>query len=382
MQESKTTVVLRNSLRLHRNELLSEGHKILLYLDDAHLRDHPFTGLVQTQTQFNQVKERKFKSFETLLLKKGYDVKIIKSTGSISSPNIQADLPDGAYEQDDLRNFEVEYCLDHNYLLKRSEVLNSFTARMPFSKFRKLFEAKAYSFQRSETKPQVQTEALNYLRNYFSNKYASTYFETRNQLLGDNFSTGFSKYLNLGELHPLDILESLAFYEKEHGQNKSTSWIRFELLWREYFHFLYLKHQNDFFNFGGLSSYDTKALTPISVREYLDSFHNPLIIAMNKELMDFGTLSNRSRQIYASFLVHNTELDWRYGAWFFQIFLKDFDLSSNWGNWLYMAGVGTDSRGPRFFKITKQMQQYDPELQYLQYFGELSESIWKEIDNT
>ena len=33
--------------------------------------------------------------------------------------------------------------------------------------------------------------------------------------------------------------------------------------------------------------------------------------------------------------------------------LIDFDLSSNWGNWQYLAGVGVDPRGHRQFDLAK-----------------------------
>ncbi len=382
MQESKIPVVLRNSLRLHKNILINKQREIYLYLDNSHLINHPFTELEDSSHSFNRVKIDKFYAFEKLLVENEYKVKVIYSKEEIPSTDIHADLPDGSYERDDLKSFNVDYTLDHNYLLKRAEVMQFVTEKMPFSSFRKLFENKAFSYKKGNDEELPRTEAKNYLSQYFKGHSASTYFKTRNQLLGENFSTGFSQYLNLGELHPQDILESLAVYEKVNGQNKSTYWIRFELLWREYFHFLYLKHEEDFFMSEGLNSINNTKLPLISISQYLVKFDNPLLMAMNKELMIHGTLSNRSRQIYASYLVHNTDLDWRYGAWFFQLFLKDYDIASNWGNWLYMAGVGTDARGPRFFKITKQMQQYDPELHYLKHFGKLTNSIWADIDNT
>jgi deoxyribodipyrimidine photo-lyase len=34
-------------------------------------------------------------------------------------------------------------------------------------------------------------------------------------------------------------------------------------------------------------------------------------------------------------------------------------VASNWGNWAYLAGVGNDPRGNRYFDIEKQARQYD-----------------------
>ena len=52
-------------------------------------------------------------------------------------------------------------------------------------------------------------------------------------------------------------------------------------------------------------------------------------------------MSNRGRQNVASYLVHDLNLDWRLGAGYFEAQLIDYDPASNWGNWAYIAGVGT-----------------------------------------
>ena len=70
-------------------------------------------------------------------------------------------------------------------------------------------------------------------------------------------------------------------------------------------------------------------------------------------------MSNRGRQIAASCLIHELDLDWRYGAAFFERHLIDYDVGSNYGNWQYIAGVGSDPRGGRHFNLEKQAAQYD-----------------------
>ena len=79
-----------------------------------------------------------------------------------------------------------------------------------------------------------------------------------------------------------------------------------------------------------------------------------------------GYMSNRGRQIVASCLVNELALDWRYGAAYFQQQLLDYDVASNWGNWQYIAGVGADPRGGRFFNIHKQTQLYDAKGVFIQ----------------
>jgi deoxyribodipyrimidine photo-lyase len=77
------------------------------------------------------------------------------------------------------------------------------------------------------------------------------------------------------------------------------------------------------------------------------------------ELKHTGFMSNRGRQNVASYLCNDLKLDWRYGAAYFEQQLIDYDVCSNWGNWAYLAGVGNDPRGNRYFNIEKQANDYD-----------------------
>ena len=56
------------------------------------------------------------------------------------------------------------------------------------------------------------------------------------------------------------------------------------------------------------------------------------------------------------------------GAEWFESLLVDYDVCSNWGNWNYAAGVGTDPRGFRYFNLLKRSQDYDPEGQYVKHW--------------
>ena len=48
------------------------------------------------------------------------------------------------------------------------------------------------------------------------------------------------------------------------------------------------------------------------------------------------------------------------GAEWFESQLVDYDPCSNYGNWLYVAGVGNDPRENRYFNIISQARSYDP----------------------
>jgi deoxyribodipyrimidine photo-lyase len=59
----------------------------------------------------------------------------------------------------------------------------------------------------------------------------------------------------------------------------------------------------------------------------------PFVDANMRELNATGWMSNRGRQNVASFLAKDMEIDWRWGAEYFEAMLIDFDVTSNWGNW-------------------------------------------------
>jgi deoxyribodipyrimidine photo-lyase len=63
--------------------------------------------------------------------------------------------------------------------------------------------------------------------------------------------------------------------------------------------------------------------------------------------------------VVASYLIYDLRSDWRAGAAWFESQLLDYDVYSNQGNWLYIAGRGTDPRGGRRFNPQKQAQDHD-----------------------
>ncbi|MBF2001561.1 MAG: DASH family cryptochrome [Synechococcales cyanobacterium M58_A2018_015] len=196
------------------------------------------------------------------------------------------------------------------------------------------------------------------------------YKETRNGMLGANYSSKFSPWLALGCLSPRYIYEQVLQYEEERVRNDSTYWLIFELLWRDYFRFICQKHGNKVFHPSGLQGID------IPWKQDWQRFDlwregqtgYPLVDANMRELAATGFISNRGRQNVASFLTKNLGIDWRMGAEWFESLLIDYDVCSNWGNWNYTAGVGNDARGFRFFNITKQAKDYDPQGKYVKYW--------------
>jgi deoxyribodipyrimidine photo-lyase len=196
------------------------------------------------------------------------------------------------------------------------------------------------------------------------------YKETRNGMLGADYSSKFSAWLALGCLSPRYIYAQVEKYEDERIANDSTYWLIFELLWRDYFRFICAKHGNAVFKRSGLQGID---LDWKQDWERFDLWREgrtgfPLVDANMREIATTGFMSNRGRQNVASFLTKNLYIDWRMGAEWFESLLIDYDVCSNWANWNYTAGVGNDARGFRFFNIIKQSQDYDRDGAYVKHW--------------
>jgi deoxyribodipyrimidine photo-lyase len=208
-----------------------------------------------------------------------------------------------------------------------------------------------------------EDEAINRLNYYFKeSKLILNYKQTRNELVGGDYSSKFSAWLANGCLSPRKIYHELKLFEAQYQSNESTYWMIFELLWRDYFRFMMKKHQNKFFLRQGIK---LQANQEIEVdNKKLNQWINgetgvDFIDANMLELKHTGFMSNRGRQNVASYFCHDLNLDWRIGASYFEQQLIDYDVCSNWGNWAYIAGVGNDPREKRVFSIDKQSKEYD-----------------------
>lgn len=189
-----------------------------------------------------------------------------------------------------------------------------------------------------------------------------TYLETRNELVGRDGSTKFSSYLSSGVLDVRYLYNQVREFKREHGASKSTYWIIFELLWREYFYWHYHSNARNYFSRNGLKGkFDFFRPHLYSFNELSALTDEKFFQAALNELKATGYLSNRARQIFASTWINDLELDWVAGAKFFEDHLIDFDVFSNYGNWMYLAGVGVDPRGKRYFNVKKQLETYDPQ---------------------
>ncbi|MCL4166740.1 UNVERIFIED_CONTAM: hypothetical protein GTU68_012105, partial [Idotea baltica] len=205
-----------------------------------------------------------------------------------------------------------------------------------------------------------ESSALARIENYFfESKKVSVYKKTRNGLVGVDYSTKFSSWLANGSISAKIIYWKLKEYEKENGSNQSTYWVFFELVWRDYFKYISLKYGDKIFKIGGILERDYDWKNNQNTEDWIngntkDNFVNANMI----ELKETGWMSNRGRQNVASYFAKELLLDWRIGAAYFESQLLDYDVHSNYGNWMYVAGVGNDPRD-RKFNTQTQADRYD-----------------------
>jgi deoxyribodipyrimidine photo-lyase len=215
-----------------------------------------------------------------------------------------------------------------------------------------------------------ETHALLHLSQYLSQpENALNYKNTRNGMIRFEDSTKFSPWLSLGCLSPQKVYAALKDFENLHGENESTYWIFFELLWRDYFKYYSFLNKKNLFTSSGIQNQPQKSLPKNIEFKLFNQWKTgatgvDFVDANMLELSQTGWMSNRGRQNVASFLVHQFKVDWRLGAAYFEEMLLDYDCASNWGNWSYLAGLGTDPR-QRIFNVEKQAEDYDPQKQYV-----------------
>lgn len=213
-----------------------------------------------------------------------------------------------------------------------------------------------------------EAAGLAHLKHYLRAQLPHTYKQTRNGLMGKDFSSKWSPWLANGALSARHAYAELKRFELEHGANDGSYWLWFELLWRDYFRFLHLQYGAKLYRAQGLNSTSSEVRSSHNQTTFdawcQGATGESLIDAAMRELRATGYLSNRLRQVVASYLIYELDGDWRAGAAWFETCLVDYDVYSNQGNWLYIAGKGTDPRGGRRFSVAKQVRDHDREGHY------------------
>ena len=413
---------LRNDLRLHDHGGFHYAEKkgfdflIPVYILDEHeLKPGPFTGLPSLgpyraaflMQTLDNLRENLRKIGSELWIYRGNPAEILHETAEKSGAQFLI------YESEDTdyeirRENEVKATLPNVKHITRRERTLTDEASLPFvisalpdifTEFRKKVEKHArinpplappeklpppptewlkpetdgsalYPFETAKADSRTafpfsggETEALKRLHDYvWERKLASSYKTTRNGLAGEEYSTKFSPWLANGSISPRLIFAEIKKFETEFGASDETYWIIFELLWRDYFRYVARKFGSTIFQSGGIRK--KQADSPQLDNRLWENWKNgqtgeAFCDAGMNELRLTGYLSNRMRQNCASFWCHDLKQPWQAGAEWFEHLLIDYDPCSNYGNWMYVAGVGNDPRPDRYFNLKGQAERYD-----------------------
>jgi deoxyribodipyrimidine photo-lyase len=198
------------------------------------------------------------------------------------------------------------------------------------------------------------------IKNYiFNSRIINEYEETRNFPALDNTSK-LGPHLRFGTVSVRQMVS-----RAEEQENKT---FLKELIWREFFmqilwHFPHT-HKDSF-----KPKYDR-----IVWRNNEDDFKKwcngttgyPMVDAGMRQLNNTGFMHNRVRMLVGSFLCKHLLIDWRWGEVYFAEKLHDYEMSSNVGNWQWVAGTGVDASPYfRIFNPTSQIKKFDKDFSYI-----------------
>ncbi|MEK1905846.1 MAG: DASH family cryptochrome [Pseudomonas sp.] len=220
------------------------------------------------------------------------------------------------------------------------------------------------AFPFSGGEPAAQARLRDYL---WLSQGVRQYKDTRNGLIGSEYSSKLSPWLANGSLSARRVVAELRRHESQYGRNDSTHWLWLEMLWRDFFRWTLVRHGSALFQAGGLKA---TARAPQQLDQRFTQWCQgrtgmPLVDANMRELAATGFMSNRGRQVVANYLVNDLQQDWRHGATWFEEHLLDYDPASTWGNWAYLAGISSDPRQKELFNALRQARQYDPDGAYV-----------------
>ena len=175
-------------------------------------------------------------------------------------------------------------------------------------------------------------------------------------------SSRLSPWLASGCLSPRQVAEALARYQAGHGAREWSRGLYSELLRREHYQWLLYKYGRRLFLKKGIQQ--KRKLTtfyPQAFKAWCEGSTDwPAVNAAMLQLKLTGWMPIWARQLVSSCLVNELMIDWRYGAAWFEQWLIDYDVASNWANWQSVAGVGTEQHDQSNLDLAEQAKHFDP----------------------
>ncbi|TKC13215.1 DASH family cryptochrome [Pedobacter polaris] len=212
-----------------------------------------------------------------------------------------------------------------------------------------------------------EEEALKHLHNFL---HTGEGMALANASLKKNeIVSKLSPWLALGCLSPREVYWKMKEAEANYGLKPYFNQIVVGLLWRDYYRFMFKKYRNTFFKPEGFKVNGTQVGNTDS--ELLLAWKTgntgqPLVDSIMQELNTTGYINNASRQLVATYLIFELNINWVMGAAYLEEKLIDYAPASNWGNWANIAGVGNDQRLTNSFDFEKQLKAVDPKGIYAQ----------------
>ena len=195
-----------------------------------------------------------------------------------------------------------------------------------------------------------ESAALNQLAQFLSNiNQIPANKNTRNTPGADSNSSKLSPWIALGCISLRQVYWEVAGQQQLKGNPRAAALI-LDLLWRDYFRFMFKKHGQKF-----IAAKGNAGEAPVIAENQFELFESwkngetgvPLVDAIMHELKATGYINNYGRQIVAGYLVNDLKVDWAKGAAYFEEKLIDYSPASNYGNWAFIAGVN-DARESRY----------------------------------
>jgi deoxyribodipyrimidine photo-lyase len=187
----------------------------------------------------------------------------------------------------------------------------------------------------------------------------NSYEETRN-FPGLDSTSRLGPHLRFGRVSIREMVKQALAQENETFLS--------ELIWREFFMHILWHHPRTTYE-AFRAKYDRIIWRNDSTefeRWKSGATGYPLVDAGMRQLNETGFMHNRVRMLVGSFLCKHLLIDWRWGEAYFAIKLHDYELSSNVGNWQWVAGCGVDAAPYfRIFNPTTQIQKFDKNLSYI-----------------
>ncbi len=215
-----------------------------------------------------------------------------------------------------------------------------------------------------------EDQGLKNLKEYIWSPQGLEKYRTKEKLFSSPmFSSGLSPWLAQGCISPKMVYHEIKSFESIHGINDNTQSMITELMRRDYCRLIAKKYSEKIFEPGGVIGKTTDQ--PNKEEDYLFKIWKegrtgvPVIDAAMKSLATTGYLAYPLRVASALYLINSLKVHWRRGADWFESNLIDYDVATNWVNWMLLAGLLPEAQEEKFMSNDYLSKKYDPQGEFI-----------------